>query len=84
MTLAELSVLIPLTLGVLALVVKAFVPGKKNNNPGNPGSSSKEEAVDRALMLASQERVEQAIKDGFEGVGQAMKDGFDRIEDKLP
>lgn len=83
MTGAELGVLGAIFLALVGLLIKAFIPNKKASNPGNPGNS-KEEAVDRALMLASQKRVEQAIKDGFEGVEQAMKDGFGRIEDKLP
>ena len=68
MTLAELSVLIPLTLGVLALVVKAFIPSKKvetaapkASNPGNPGNNAQDK-VDHALMLKSLERIEEVLQ----------------------
>jgi len=72
MTLAELSVLIPLTLGVLALVVKAFIPAKKSNpgnhNPGNPGNNT-DSKVAHAVMAEKLDNIAETLQ---------------RIEDKLP
>jgi len=48
-------------LGVIGLLIKTFVPNKKDN-PGNRTNNTK---VDHALMLKSLERIELAIKEGF-------------------
>lgn len=58
---AELGVLGAIFLALAGLLIKAFVPAKKDHNPGNPGNHTQDK-IDHALMLEKLDNIAETLK----------------------